>query len=281
MPSAQITSESLMMGQHGWELASPQANLRRVFGTDRHGKIVAKDIVAESLGPSESLVFLGTEACFGIFAGETALLNKAGERLTARTLVESNELGDSWFENVVAFPFSAAEADPSLFSSALIKLAPFVTESRCARRCTSRQVALSTSLSKFCRLHKVSNDLFLVVDREYLVAAKYQQWEIVIQLASVICQGVEDDGVAFEAGDAALAAWYCSALASRSEQYKITYDQAQHSLFATVKKTKERQSPFRNARCGYLELHSAEKVRISWGDTSWSPIVNGFLVKGI
>lgn len=270
-----------MMGQRGWELPSPRAKSRRVFGTDRHGKIVAKDIMAESLGPSELLVFLGTEACFGIFAGETALLNKAGQRLTARALVESNELGDSWFENVVAFPFSAAEADPSLFSSALIKLAPFVTESRCARRCKSREATLSTSLSKFCRLHKVSNDLFLVIDRECLEAAKLQQWEIVMQLASVICHSSEDDGVAFEAGDAALAAWYCSALASRREHYKITYDQVQHSLFASVQKTKERQSPFRNARCGYLELHSAEKVRISWEDTSWSPIINGFLVKGI
>lgn len=281
MPSAQITSESLIMRERGWATATAQGGTRCVFGTDRHGKIVAKEIIVEPLGSSEMAVFLGTEACFGMFAAETTLVNKAGQCLTARALAESDELAESWFENVVAFPFSASEADLALFSSALMTLAPFATESRIARRCTSRKTALSTCLSRFCSLHKVSNDLFLIADRKGLEGAKLQKLEIVTQLASVICMPPEDDGLTFEACDAALAAWYCSALATNEEHYKVSYDSLQHSLFAKVQKTKERQSPFKNARCGYLEQHPREKVRILWDESSWLPIVNGFLVKGI
>jgi hypothetical protein len=281
MPSAQIISESLVMRERGWEMATTQGKARYVFGTDRHGKIVAKEIAVESLGSSGIAVFLGTEACFGMFAAETALVNKAGQCLTARALAESNELAESWFENVVAFPFSASEADLGLFSSALVTLAPFATESCLARRCTSREVALSASLGRFCSLQKVSNDLFLITDRKGLEGAKLQKLEIVVQLASVICRSTDDDGLTFEAADAALAAWYCSALATNEEHYQVSYDSLQHSLFAKVQKTKERQSPFKNARCGYLEQHPREKVRIVWDDSSWSPIVNGFLVKGI
>jgi hypothetical protein len=281
MPCAQIISESLIMRERGWEMAATRDKSRCVFGTNRHGKIVAKEIAVGSSGPSEMAVFLGTEACFGIFAAETVLVNKAGQCRTARALAESNELAESWFENVVAFPFSANEADLSLFASGLATLAPFATESRFARRCTNREAALSARLSRFCRLHKVSNDLFLITDRRGLEGAKVPKLDIITQLASVICSSHTEDDLTFEADDVALAAWYCSALAANREHYKISYDSLQHSLFAEVKKTKERQSPFKNARCGYLVRRPREKVRIAWEDPSWSPIVNGFLVKGI
>lgn len=268
------------MGQGGWELATALPGPRRAFGTDRHGKIVSKDVALQDATSTDVVVFLGTEACFGVFAPETILINKAGNQLTARFLAESNDLGASWFENVVSFPFSITNADLSLLSAALATNAPFCSESRLARRCISGDVAVSGVCRKFCSLLKVDNHVFSVVNRKALEACEIQQWDAVIRLGKIMYEEEEGDDVCFETRDAPLAAWYYSALASSGRHYRISYDSIQHSLFAKVQQTDERQSPFKNARCGYLERNPQEKVRIVWDDSSWSPIVNGFLIKG-
>jgi len=281
MPYTQIVSGSLIFGQHGWEFASPDLRSRKAFGSDRHGKIVAKDITLDPLPQSDMAVFLGTEACFGIFGAETLLVTRAGRCFTARALVESSEIGEFWFENVTAFPFSPAEADRSQLLAALSRVAPLGTEARLARRCARNDTVVAERLRSFSKLYRVGNDQFLVLDRVGLQAVKIENWKMVFELARILCTEMDDDGVTFEVDDAALAAWYYSALASSREYYMISFDSLQHSLFAKVQLTDERPSPFKNGRCGYLERKPYENVRILWDDPSWSPIINGFLVRGV
>jgi hypothetical protein len=282
MPYAPITNESLLMGQLGWACAGTQPKSPAVLGADRHGKIVARNICIKSLGFADAAVFLGTESSFGVFAAETPLVDRAGRCLTAQALAESNDLADVWFENVMAFSAGTPRADLALFAAALMKLAPFVAARRFARRCTSRDAGISDPLlKKFCKLHKVSNEVFLIVDNGLFETTIGQEWDLIIHLVVAICGVTEDESLSFEVGDDALAAWFCSALATKREHYKVGYDSLQHSLFAKVQRTKERQSPFKNARCGYLERRPCECLKIDWEDPSWSPIVNGFLIKGL
>jgi hypothetical protein len=279
MPSAPITSESLLISNRGWAFAHTQPST--TFGTDRHGQIVSRPVSVKLLDQSVQPVFLGTEATLGYFAPGTMLITKPGRSLSASTLVEYGDLTDVWFENVVRLPGDGAYLDSDRLVEALIKSAPFVSEERLARRCNSRDnEALRTLLSPICKFYDVSNELFCILDRRALQSNPETKWPFVMNLLSVLCGDTEDDALMFGADDPALALWYCSGLIASKKQYLITYDSLQHSLFATVRRITDQQSPFKNARCAYLESLAQRCVEIRWDDGSWSPIINGFLLKG-
>jgi hypothetical protein len=279
MPSALLTSESLLISDRGWALARTQPSI--AFGTDRHGQIVSRPVFIKLLDQSAQAVFLATEAALGYFAPETMLLTKPGRSLDAKTLVEYGDLSDVWFENVVRLPSDAATLNSDAFVSALAQSAPFVTTDRLARRCISRDnEALRPALSPACTFYDVSNELFCVLDRDALRSHHEMTWPFVINLLTALCGVTEDDGLMFGADDPSLALWYCSSLVASKKQYLITYDSLQHSLFAIVQRITEPQSPFKNARCAYLESLPRRRVEIRWDDGSWSPIINGFLLRG-
>jgi hypothetical protein len=277
MPSAPITGESLLITDGGWAFARTQPSI--AFGTDRHGQIVSRPISIKLLDQSAQPVFLGTDAALGYFAPGTMLITKPGRSLSAKTLVEYGDLTDVWFENVVRLPGDALNSD--LLVAALIQSAPFVGTERIGRRCISRDnEGLRPSLHPACKFYEVSNELFCVLDRKALQSHRETTWPFVINLLSALCAVVEDDSLMFGANDPALALWYCSGLVASKKQYQITYDSLQHSLFANVRRVADQQSPFKNARCAYFEPLPRQCMEIRWDDGSWSPIINGFLLKG-
>src|SRR5262249_31674072 len=148
-------------------------------------------------------------------------------------------------ENVLKLPADAPRTRIETFSSALAKFSPFIGRHFFARRCsTTPSTKLTASLRKTCKFHVLANETFCVLDPMTLQSHNGSMWKFILDLLTALFAG--DDGtVTFGVQDTGPMAWYCSALVVHNQQYQITYDSLQHSLFATVQHLNEQQSPFK------------------------------------
>lgn len=264
----------------GWMEAASTRPPTSIFGSDRHGQVVNRPIKITRLPELATAAFVGTDAACGLFASETVLITRPGHSLSVNALIQRADMAGIWFENVLKLPADAPRTGIETFSSALRKFSPFIGQHYFARRCSNApSTKLTASLRTTCKFHALANETFCVLDRMTLQSRNGSTWKFILDLLTALFAG--DDGTAtFGVQDAGPAAWYCSALVAHNQQYQITYDSLQHSLFATVRQLNEQQSPFKHPRCAYLETLPRECLTIQWDDISWAPIVNGFLLKG-
>jgi hypothetical protein len=284
MPSAIVANEACLLTDRGWTLAKAGPSRIALFGTDRHGHLVAKEAALSVLRGASKRAVVGTDAAFGIFAPETRLVLQDGSTKLVAEIIEDSNPGELWFENALRYPSGRDEGRYiDSFCAALTDCAPFALDGAAAIRCQSRDVLEWEKVSDTgcCEFRKVSADVFCLVKSGDFPPLKGVHFQNLIRgLSIALWRNSEEECEEFDCSNSACCLWYASALQSLNLGNVLAYDALQYSLSVKVIEDSTHKPPFRRCKCAFYQSDVPEAIRVDWESNSWAPVISGFLVSG-
>ena len=275
MPSAMLTSDSLVFTQQGWQYVSQVASGDCVLGADRHGHLTFEGITITHTQEHERTAFLCTDAYFGKFSANTILLLHDGSMVTADDAVSEYDSSGFLFEQADPPQISWSAESEILVFAALKRCSAYASEFVIVRRCIDSNVHLGRPL-RGVDVVRACNQPFCLID--------VKNCRVTIPIIKTLCECilgvVEEPGtLVFDVYDGLLAMWYLYAIRLDQCSYVLTYDSLQHSVAAVLRMSEARHSPFKSLRSSFY-AGLAHGLRITWAKPRWKIIVNGFLVAG-
>jgi hypothetical protein len=281
MPHAIVASDTYLMTGVGWARAGRLQIDTVVYGTDRHGHLVAKRIRSKPVDPGP-IALIGTDASFGLFSARSCLVTKDGISVKVANIVENERLDDFWFETVVALPKATdPRSFPEAYFATLKDTAYVSIKGAPAFRCRSRDVLEWEKASRFecCRLSKVMSEVFCVIDATHVESIGHKDWQgFVRDVCLALFHNSEESRQEFDIDASGPCLWYLSALDRLGDRPEVSYDSLQHTVIGKITNATEHKSPVRTCRCAFYLEQTAQTLLVEWDGEGWAPVAAGFLI---
>ncbi|UVC16135.1 hypothetical protein [Mesorhizobium onobrychidis] len=229
----------------------------KVYGVDRFGQVALGEVEFFS-EPKAPAIYVGTKATVGVFGSNTSIITAAGRSVKAASLASELTVTDHSFEAMLRLSEMDCELLNQGFWLSLCEVA----------LASDGQVVL---LSK----QNVDGKLIKVAKTEIRVGTDF--WADVT--TSLERRRKDGADAVFERGEHPLLIWYLSALVELGVSYSLAYDSIQHTASVGVILNATSHPRDLRGACAFHSAFDLPMVRMAWGDASWSPVVDGFLVR--
>lgn len=264
MPSTKLTTHSTLLTSCGW-IETSRAGAVAAIGVDRHGQL--SNCVVE-ITPTNEVArehFLGTRSAFGVFHGETVVIDAAGERRLVKSICGSEDVQAlKWESCVSAGDLMRLESGMNELWDAFSAIA---LSGNHEVMMIKSFLTSSAGKKRFVELSRSQ------LERDYL-ASGYSG--IAKSIKSLL--GTEADVISVDRYAYRLILWLATSRQAMGEAYRLEYDSIQHTSAVKVDL---------DAKVGQVEaLRTAflagpgHGSAITWSERSWSPISSGFILAG-
>jgi hypothetical protein len=280
MPCAKLSVESSVLFSDGWGLAGNHTGIARLWGADRHGKWAIESVELAPAG-EERPVYLGTQGGFGLLATSSRITVRDGSAVTARSIPEHTRIGETWFEMPGESPKAAMLGNARFVTGALRRCAALQDgQAFAVRRYWPSERQLDGVLDGIVQRIKCGGSEYCLFTSGTLERLIAKDWAEAITEIVRYCFTSEDGHQVFDRVNALLIAWYLSALRTRGEFYRVSYDAMQTTNWVYVSSVTDPLPPLVRGGCACIGAASKPTVHVTWTTASWSPVTGDFFLRG-
>jgi hypothetical protein len=276
MPSCTLNSNSLLLTPNGWAAYTGVTGTQTIFGIDRSGKLIPAEIKTVSTQASADFVFIGSTKACGVFSSSIQILDAHGQSHRVASVIDTCSIADLRFENASGTA-EGTVIDGLTLWEALSTQSVLKDSGQVSIRCRqSYNEKLDGTIGKLVPGGKNSR-MYYVLDKSKLLVAVAES--NVTQLISEVRIAFTNEEHKVELPRAAcnIATLIASTLSALGKEFCLTYDAIQHTSFVFMHEEAQK-TVLGVGRCAQRIVESTTEHKISWAATSWSPLVNGFIV---
>lgn len=276
-----MVSRSVVLTAGGWLPLSSAPCPNEIFGIDRRGKL--KSTTVEYLAGGEcSCGFVATESASGFFAASSRLVDSDGRKVAVERIIDDNLVAQLTFESSLTLPAPATACTKAAEAAwnSIAESAAYVGDSACAIKCRGqrRETGSSTHDKQGIAVRKLGKRFFMLIGREQFVRGFISDWQSTISLISEIWLKNDEDLLEIQRSESLIGAWVLSALHAGDIEYRVVCDSQQHTSIVSVELVSRSTSALGRGRTCCFTIDRASQLDIHWEESSWNPIVNGFVL---
>jgi hypothetical protein len=278
VPSALLGGDSVVLSAEGAIPAKDFVAGNGIIGIDRHGRPSFRDVlISQADRPSRTAV-LGSSAAFAVMSEHTRVLLTDGTSRAVGGIVIDGDVSDCRFENHVEFPAGLQSNDAlNALWNELAAMSATDGSGAIALRCRERD--RSIKLPSGIRVAEAGRHSYCVVEKQTLARAIRRDWiQTVVAIVDSWCYVEEEDRIEIERTVPFVLCSYLAALAALSKAYTVEFDSLQHSAYVFVSTSAVVPAVFSKGRTAFLADVQQSALRLEWHDSSWNPVVSGFLI---
>jgi len=277
VPSVELSSASCIATRSGWLPITGLPADNKVLGLDRFGTLTER-VVTVDVGSDELVSFVGSQGAFGAFASGTRILESTGPVSRVDDLVEEGGVRSRIYEVAVQSVWHAFDHPVELgVWSGLKELSCSDTNDCLVVRCVENAARVPRGVEQ----HSRGGIRYLVLSQRTVAGAFAKDWRVMMQaLARALFLRSDEGRLEIPVRASILGLWYASALSATGSGFQFAYDSIQHSSYLYVYDAINVSTGVSAGSTAFRKTNALPMVDLKWSDSSWSPIVNGFITAG-
>jgi hypothetical protein len=273
MPSSSLVELSLVyFRDDGWGHVYSR-NSAFIYGVDRSGQVVVRQVSFERGGTIQRQVFVGTSKSCGFFAPSCKVIDACGASVAMAEIVEGGRIGELTFEQVLSVPIGRL-MDERTLCDALAGEAAMADGRKVVVRIRSTEGDNHPAVG--LRIPGPEGRHYWVLNRQQVTRSLSARPDPLIESLTTVFRSNQSEWQVSRA--ASPCAMLASAAFERSGSAMVLeFDALQHTAVVTIRTETVDPGPLGVGRTAQYVAQRSDVIAISWEDASWHPLVNGLV----